>query len=394
MPYSKVENHEECEGQWGAVVKDDDGEVMGCHDTEDAADEQLAALNAAEGKSRAMKAGRALSKANAALISRAVIPLLELLESVGIDVPGWGRDVTQAGESMAVAGVKDFERQSFDEKQRRVRDARYAIHRASQDPLAQSDDYIWVKEVYEDRVIVEARNGLWEYPYTVDDDENVQFGEGVKVEVSYTPAKSLLNSSWLVAHGGTIKALGDGRVGGYLVRFSTDLDPDLENEFFNEKTDFVFDFPGQSSVYFHHGLDPTVKKRRLGVGKAALTLDEFGVWVETQLNLRDRYEKFIYGRCKEKKMGWSSGTAPNLVEVEPAGKAGWIKTWPLGLDATITPTPAEPRATVQTLKSYAAASKAVDFSSIENAEGPESEGESKLDELRNRLTELKKRRGI
>lgn len=49
MPWHKVHNHSECPSDrpW-AVVKDADGEVEGCHDTEEAADRQLAALYAAE----------------------------------------------------------------------------------------------------------------------------------------------------------------------------------------------------------------------------------------------------------------------------------------------------------------------------------------------------------
>lgn len=48
MPWHTVQNHSECtEGQW-AVVKDADGSVAGCHDTEQEANDQMAALYAAE----------------------------------------------------------------------------------------------------------------------------------------------------------------------------------------------------------------------------------------------------------------------------------------------------------------------------------------------------------
>jgi len=46
MPWSKKTDHEDCDGI--AVVKDSTGEVEGCHDTEDEADDQIAALNASE----------------------------------------------------------------------------------------------------------------------------------------------------------------------------------------------------------------------------------------------------------------------------------------------------------------------------------------------------------
>lgn len=49
MPYDVVQNHDECprDSPW-AVVKSEDGELMGCHATEEEAQEQQAALYAAE----------------------------------------------------------------------------------------------------------------------------------------------------------------------------------------------------------------------------------------------------------------------------------------------------------------------------------------------------------
>jgi len=151
----------------------------------------------------------------------------------------------------------------------------------------------------------------------------------------------------LVYFGDAVKALGDGKLGGYLVRFSNDNEPDVTGEFFTKDTDYGE--VDSSAVYYNHGLDPILKRRKLG--KAKLNIDDFGVWAETQLNMRDEYEKFIYQMAEEGKQGWSSGTASHLVEREQSGKAVWIKSWPLGLDASITPTPAEPRNGVLPLKS-------------------------------------------
>jgi HK97 family phage major capsid protein len=152
-----------------------------------------------------------------------------------------------------------------------------------------------------------------------------------------------------VNFGSEVKALGDGKVGGYLVRFSGETDPDLMDEFFNKDTDFAMEFPGKSDVYFNHGLDGNLKHRVLS--KAELKTDEFGVWAETLLNERD---EFILDLAKKGKLGWSSGTAGHLVEREAVGKATWIKRWPLGLDASLTHIPAEPRNSVVPLKSIAA----------------------------------------
>lgn len=48
MPYSTVSGHDECDDGQIAVVKDSTGEVMGCHADEDAAREQIAAIEESE----------------------------------------------------------------------------------------------------------------------------------------------------------------------------------------------------------------------------------------------------------------------------------------------------------------------------------------------------------
>jgi HK97 family phage major capsid protein len=152
----------------------------------------------------------------------------------------------------------------------------------------------------------------------------------------------------LVFKGGEVKALGDGRVGGYLVRFSTPADPDLTGDFFDATTDFGDHT--DTDILFEHGLDPVMKNRKLG--KGALRKDEVGIWVEGHLSIRDAYEKAVYRMAEEGKLGWSSSTAPNLVQRDRAGKAYHIKSWPLGLDASLTTHPAEPRNAAMTLKAY------------------------------------------
>jgi HK97 family phage major capsid protein len=152
----------------------------------------------------------------------------------------------------------------------------------------------------------------------------------------------------LVLYGAEVKALGGGRVGGYLVRFSGQADPDLTGDYFTVATDFG---PHQTTpVLYQHGMDAKMKQRVLGQGK--LTKDEVGIWVEAQLEMRDEYEKVIYEMAEAGKLGWSSGTASHLVAREVTGKSNHIKAWPLGLDASLTPTPAEPRNSAVTLKTY------------------------------------------
>lgn len=147
-------------------------------------------------------------------------------------------------------------------------------------------------------------------------------------------------------YGDEVKALGDGKVGGYLVRFSTPDEPDLTGDYFTKDTHFGN--ITSTNILYHHGQDQSLKARSLGQG--TLRTDNVGVWVEAQLKLADDYEKAIYDMVKAGKLRWSSGTASHLVERQPLGKAMWIKSWPLGLDASLTPTPAEPRNAAITIK--------------------------------------------
>jgi HK97 family phage major capsid protein len=145
-------------------------------------------------------------------------------------------------------------------------------------------------------------------------------------------------SDTLLAIGGAIKALGDGKVAGYLVRYTSPSEPDLTGDYFDSSTDFDAEDGDRVTVYYGHGFDPVLKHRKLGRG--TLRFDDVGVWVEAQLQMRDEYERAIYAMAEAGKLGWSSGTLPNLVEREDEGTAKRITHWPLGKDASLTPTPA------------------------------------------------------
>ena len=157
----------------------------------------------------------------------------------------------------------------------------------------------------------------------------------------------------LVFDGSEVKALEGGKVAGYLVRFSTKSDPDLTGDYFSPDTDYGT--ATKTAILYQHGFDKKMKRRKLGEGE--LRKDDIGVWVEAQLNLRDEYEKAIYDLAAAGKLGWSSGTASHLVERDGDGK---ITAWPLGLDASLTPTPAEPRNSAIPLKSLITSSEAAE----------------------------------
>lgn len=161
--------------------------------------------------------------------------------------------------------------------------------------------------------------------------------------------KALTPDEILVHLGGEVKALGNGKVGGMLVRHSSEADPDLTDDYFDAKTEIYF--ADSLPVLYQHGMDKEVGKRVIGSGNPKR--DDVGVWLEAQLNMRDEYEKAIYGMAEKGKLGWSSGAVAHLVEREQgeAGKAFHIKSWFIG-EASLTPTPAEPRNSVMPLKSW------------------------------------------
>ncbi|MDX2141388.1 MAG: phage major capsid protein [Chloroflexota bacterium] len=154
-------------------------------------------------------------------------------------------------------------------------------------------------------------------------------------------------SETLVAFGGATKALADGKLGGYLVVYSDAQAPDLEGDFFTDATDFDVEDGRQVGVYYLHGQDATLGKRR--IGKALLKRDPVGIWIEAQLDLRDDYERALYQLAQQGALGWSSGAAAHLVERTPR-PPHHVTRWTIA-EASLTPTPAEPRARVVTVKS-------------------------------------------
>lgn len=150
----------------------------------------------------------------------------------------------------------------------------------------------------------------------------------------------------LINWGDAVKATKDGKVSGYLVRFGSPRDTDLEGDYFSPSTDFgrpaktgdTFDL----NLYYHHGLDAKVGRK--AIGKGTVTVDEIGLWYEAQIDMSDEYRAAIASLATEKRLGFSSGAAGHLVVRQPSGvgKSYRIESWPLG-EASLTPQPAEPR---------------------------------------------------
>jgi len=173
-----------------------------------------------------------------------------------------------------------------------------------------------------------------------------------------------LENETLVFYGGEVKALGNGKIAGYLVRYGSPKDVDLEGDFFSKETDLGIEDGSRLPLYYQHGMDGTLKTRK--IGKGSIKFDDVGAWMDAQLEMRDEYEKAVYGLVESGKLGFSSGAAGHLVAREQVGKSWHIKSWPIG-EASLTPTPAEPRNSVMSIKSLLTSEKA-EVSDTDDAE--------------------------
>lgn len=252
---------------------------------------------------------------------------------------------------------------SFNDIVSAVRDAIWAIYDNINAGLPESER-AWVSavRVYDGFGVVTVGLQHWRFAYTLENGRAVLPPKNEWQAVEPDWVLKTIDDATVVYPGAAVKAIGDkddGWIGGYLVHFTDADHPDLVGDFFDEDTDYGPH--GKSLVWFNHGLDETLQLRALGAksdgrfAEADIKADTVGVWIQMQLDMRDEYERALYHMAKSAKVGWSSGTATHLVKrTLVSGKAYHIDTWPLGLDASITPTPAAgPALTAVTpLKSY------------------------------------------
>jgi hypothetical protein len=182
-----------------------------------------------------------------------------------------------------------------------------------------------------------------------------------KAHLSTEIPENQAGTDTLAFQGGAVKAMGGGKVGGYLVLFSTAEDPDLQGDYFTKATELFVDSGESRPILYRHGVHPVIKSRKLG--KAKLTIDEVGVFVEGELELRDKYEKAIYALAEKGKLGWSSGSMAHLVSKTATGKSFEITSWPIG-EASLTPAPVEGRTRAMPLKDIVIDADELDFDSV------------------------------
>lgn len=141
------------------------------------------------------------------------------------------------------------------------------------------------------------------------------------------------------------------KIGGYLVRFGSNKEPDVSDthDYFTAETDFGLGRGEKKKVpvYFNHTLPIQSKDGRTiiidaQVGDAEISIDNVGVLAEAILYNRKRYEQEIARNYKN--LSWSSGVPGHLITREP-NKDGTnrVARWIIA-EASVTPTPAEYRA--------------------------------------------------
>lgn len=151
----------------------------------------------------------------------------------------------------------------------------------------------------------------------------------------------------LAFYGGAVKALGNGKVGGYLVLFSGPEDPDVQRDYFTKSTNFFIENGDKRPILYRHGMHPMVKSQMLG--KATLTIDDEGVFLEGEIEDRFKYKKAIMAMVERGDLGWSSGSMSHLVSKTPNGKSFEVIDWPIG-EASLTTRPVEGRTRALPLK--------------------------------------------
>ena len=123
--------------------------------------------------------------------------------------------------------------------------------------------------------------------------------------------------------------------------------PDLTGDFFTKDSDLVL---SQRAGCLSTMTTVWIPISSISGLDAEVRFDDVGAWFEAQLEMRDEYERSIYKLAEAGKLGWSSGAAGHLVDKEPVGKAFYIKSWVIA-EASLTPTPAEPRNAAVSIKS-------------------------------------------
>lgn len=154
----------------------------------------------------------------------------------------------------------------------------------------------------------------------------------------------------LIAFGGALRALGDGRAGGYLVPFTSSEEKDLYGTFFTARTYYGKRSGDGLDVLMHHGIPIHADvngeslefmdfAKRPFKNPMRTTVDEQGIFAEVLLDMADDYERMIYDLVSRGVLKWSSGALAHTLDID--AETGEVRTWMIG-EGSFTPTPGTP----------------------------------------------------
>ena len=271
------------------------GELIKCHNSEEKAKAQLAALWASESDKKSMTIE------------------VEEVENV-TDV-----DTTTKAVALGNRSYNQF-----------IND----VHEAWEDKFEYRG---WVCEVFEKYFIAHKDKDLWKVPY-MRDGESVEIADINEWEkVKRTSGYVSKYAPYLTA----IKSVGEDRVGAYGILWGDAANKDYHNEYFTSKTaeiKSVFEGMGAIPLLFDHGVDKTIKSTVLGK-VTTMEEDEVGLWFEAKITEHELYKKMVQPLVRQKMMYPSSGVLPAAKRVKSTGE---ITRWPM-VEMTLTHRPAEYR---------------------------------------------------
>ena len=137
-----------------------------------------------------------------------------------------------------------------------------------------------------------------------------------------------------------VKSVGNGKLRHYAVLWGDDENRDVSREYFTRETqdlDTIFKSVGKLPLLYHHAMDNKVKTSVVGLTEN-MGMDDIGLWVESQLDMSNRYATAVQKLAENRKLGTSTGTLPGARRVKSSGE---IERWAI-VEVSLTPTPAEP----------------------------------------------------
>lgn len=126
---------------------------------------------------------------------------------------------------------------------------------------------------------------------------------------------------------------------------------DLQGERFTKSTDFGRDLNGTFIVdtiysFYDHALNDGIGKQQIGFAKFFQETDAGQLW-NIEVSKAYQYHDFLVAMAQKNLLGASSQPVQTAVEIDEDGN---IKRWPLA-EISLTPTPANPSAVMQLMKS-------------------------------------------